>query len=177
MIDLHSAAAVLMLVFAGLAFFDGIYLHLWRYRLFAYADTRREHQLHTIRAWLFPLWIYLLFGVHLQGWLLLAIAVAGLDLLMQAADMIEEGTARRRFGGLSSGEYVLHGALTAVHASGLTLALLARPLSDYSLTYFAISPAGAFSDAVAWFLLPGSILIALLHSVLLAERFRKIEAV
>lgn len=174
MIDLHNAAAVLMIVFAALAFIDGVYLHLWRYRLFAHDDTRREHQLHTVRAWLFPVWVYLLFGVHLQGLALwIAVAVAGLDLLMQIGDMIEEGTARRRFGGLSSGEYVLHGGLTAIHAAGLALALLARPISDYTWASFAISPASAFSDAVTWLLLPGSILIATLHSVLLAGYFRK----
>ena len=48
MIDpsLANAAAVLLAVFAALAAVDGLYIHLWRLRLHARPETRREHWLH-----------------------------------------------------------------------------------------------------------------------------------
>lgn len=173
MIELQNLAAALMVVFAGLAFFDGVYLHLWRYRLFERDDTRREHILHTLRAMLFPVWLYLLFGVRSFGWALIAaVAVAGLDLLVQMGDMWEESRARKRFGGLSRGEYILHVWLTAIHSVGLALTLVARPVGDYSAP-FALAPAANFSNEVTWLLLPGAIGIAALHVILCAGRFRK----
>ena len=56
-------AALLCLALAiVLGAIDGSYYHLQKYRLYANAESRFEHQLHTIRAFLFAPIIWLLFG-------------------------------------------------------------------------------------------------------------------
>ena len=40
-------------LFAAVGAYDGLYLHLWKYRLYAREESRREHALHTAVAFLF----------------------------------------------------------------------------------------------------------------------------
>lgn len=175
--QVQNLAAVFFLSFGLAASFDGVYLHLWRYRLFAYSETRREHVLHMLRGVLFPLIIYLLLAAPAVGLLLwIAALLAALDLFLQGWDLWEERRARRGFGGLSTFEYSLHVWLAGLHLSGLTLTLAARPLSAWSLA--AGQEAAVFAEyaaGVAWFLLPGSIGGVLLHLGLLHPYFYKGE--
>jgi hypothetical protein len=161
-----SASFVLLLTFAALAPLDGLYLHLWRYRLHARAESRREHALHTARALLFPVILVLLYGGSSSGWpLLLGAVLVAADVAIQAADMWVEPASRAGLGGLSSFESVLHGVLITIGSASLALMLGSRPVSAWSLAAApTLGPShGPFAEQVVGMLLPGAVLIAGLH--------------
>jgi hypothetical protein len=161
-----SASIVLLLVFAALAPLDGLYLHLWRYRLHTRAESRHEHALHTARALLFPVILVLVYGGRSSGWpLVLGAALIAVDVSVQAADMWVEPASRADLGGLSSFESVLHGILITIGSASLALMLGSRPASAWSL---AVAPTlgpshGPFAEWAVEMLLPGAVLIAGLH--------------
>ena len=60
---LMSAATVFLMIFGLVAAVDGLYLHLWKYRLYARPESRREHKLHTAQGALFvPVVFFLFYG-------------------------------------------------------------------------------------------------------------------
>ena len=78
---------------------DGLYFHLRRYRLFAFPESRGEHVLHTVRAFLVLPPLALLYLADAAGLCLWTVAAAiAIDQLMLALDLREEATSRRRFG-------------------------------------------------------------------------------
>src|SRR5438132_1692812 len=92
-------SAVLMVMFTVIASTDGLYFHLWRYRLYARAASRYEHRLHTTNAAIFPLFTYLLFCVAPGGaYLWLTLALALLTLGVESADVLCERESRRDMG-------------------------------------------------------------------------------
>jgi hypothetical protein len=168
MIDttLSNAAAVLLAAFAALAAVDGLYIHLWRLRLHARPETRREHWLHTARALLFPPILLGLFALPTGGVLLwAAIAAAALDLGAGLWDVAIERDSRAQLGGLGTVEYVVHVAVSMLHAGALALVLAARPAAAWSLAAPPMldTPMPGFGPALAWNLLPGAVLLGLLH--------------
>ena len=172
--NLLDLSLVFLVVFSGLAFWDGIVLHLWKYKLYRYEDTIYEHQLHTVRAILFPLILVGLFLFEIKGWLYVAILVITfIDLVIQIMDMWEEKGARIRFGGLSSNEYILHVVLTSLHSSMLLLYLLSKSDGSFSLQTAEIVFSNSLAYLVAINLLPGAILIATLHLALCHPFFRR----
>ncbi|TGL72123.1 hypothetical protein [Leptospira jelokensis] len=172
--ELRDLSLVFLVMFAGLAFFDGIILHLWKFKLYKYNDTIYEHKLHTYRAILFPIVLVGLFLLDLSGILyLLILCVVSIDLLIQVFDMWEEKDARSRFGGLSSVEYILHVTLTSLHSSMLLLYILSKPLNSMSFQIMEISMTNGIQHFVATNILPGAILVAILHIVLCHPYFRE----
>jgi hypothetical protein len=168
MIDtsLANAAAVLLAVFTMLAAIDGLYIHLWRLRLHARPETRREHWLHTARALLFPPVLLGLFALPTAGVLLwAAVAAAALDLVAGLWDVAIERDSRVQLGGLGTAEYMVHVAVSMVHAGALALVLAARPAAAWSLAAAPMldAPMPGFGAALAWNLLPGAVLLGLLH--------------
>lgn len=164
--NLANAAAVLLAAFTVLAAFDGLYIHLWRLRLHARPETRREHWLHTIRALLFPPVLLGLFAVPTGGVLLwVVLAAAALDLAAGLWDVAIERDSRAALGGLGTAEYVVHVAATMVHSGALALVLAARPGAAWSLAAPLVldTPMPGFSAALAWNLLPGAVVLGLLH--------------
>ena len=73
--------AVLCLVLSTtIAGVDGLYFHLYRYRLYARPASRYEHKLHTINAVLFVPQVVLLFCLQVSGlwlWLSLSLRLRG----------------------------------------------------------------------------------------------------
>jgi hypothetical protein len=118
------AAAVLMSLFALAALVDAIWFHLFANRLFARAESRYEHVLHTIHAGLFPVIIALLF---LRPAFWPAVAVIALDFAVELLDVICERDSRASLGGLSTPEYAVHAIGIGSFAAGFALALAARP--------------------------------------------------
>ena len=180
MIDttLSNAAAVLLAAFAMLAAVDGLYIHLWRLRLHARPETRREHWLHTVRALLFPPVLVGLFALPTSGiFLWAAIAVAALDLMAGLWDVAIERDSRAKLGGLGTAEYMLHVAVSMVHSGALALVLAARPAAAWSLAAPPVldTPMPGFGPALAWNLLPGAVVVGLLH-VCLGLRGRRVPA-
>jgi hypothetical protein len=70
---------------------DGLYLHLWRYRLHARPESRKEHWLHTFRSLLFPGILATLFLVPPYGVVLwLGLALLAVDQVVEILDVSSE---------------------------------------------------------------------------------------
>ncbi len=168
-----AAAALALLVFAALSALDGLYLHLWRYRLHAHRSSWLEHVWHTGRAILFVPVLALLFVVPSAGALLWAgIAVVIADQGLELLDVLSEKDSRAPLGGLGSFEYAFHIAITTARVTAVVLALAARPSGAWSLDAPPVLAAvsGPWATVAAG-LLPGAAVVAALH-VWLAVRWR-----
>jgi hypothetical protein len=154
-----------LLLFVGIA--DALYLHLWRFRLFAQPESRVEHALHTVRALLVPMTAWLLF-VAPRPALWAVIAVIGLDQVAMVLDVWVEPRSRRNLGGLPSNEYLIHIVAVSIHVAALALAFVGRfgaaaePF-DARLASWALG--GVINTAV----------VALLHVALLHPYFTQIQ--
>src|SRR6185369_8512911 len=84
---LITAAVISLNAAVLLGAVDGLYFHLWKYRLYSRPETRYEHKLHTLRAFLFIPIVWLLFGKNYGGLLLWAGVLATVaDLLIELLD-------------------------------------------------------------------------------------------
>lgn len=126
--SLYWLALGFFVAFLGVAAVDGVYFHLGRFRLWAHAETRLEHAVHTARAVLMPPAIAALF-LPGSGWRIAAMLVA-LDTAAAALDVAVEWESRSVFGGLPRGEYATHLVATALHVAACTLAFAAKLLPD-----------------------------------------------
>lgn len=134
----------------GLGAIDGLYFHLQRYRLFAHPETRYEHALHTVRAWLvLPPLTLLYLADSTGGFLWFAALCIAADQVALALDLHAETSSRRHVGGLSPAEYQIHVVANGLHGVALALALASRPADAWSL---AVSSVGASSlqSAALW---------------------------
>lgn len=168
-------AALLIDLSATVAIVDGVYLHLYRYRLYAHPASRTEHATHTARAVLYAPMIYLLFGRCFAGAALWgALAIVLVDFAIQSSDVLVERASRSALGGLSSGEYWIHVASITTHVAAVTLALAARPAGAWSLAAPSVLPVAwpAIARWSALGLLPGAVGVAVLHLWLLQPRYR-----
>lgn len=155
---------------------DGLYFHLRRYRLFAHPETRYEHGLHTVRAWLVLPPLTLLYLADARGaYLWLAAACVAADQVVLALDLHAETSSRRHLGGLSAAEYQIHVVANGLHGVALALALASRPADAWSL---AVSSVGASSLPSAaswalWALWLAAAAAAVQHVGLLSTRARR----
>lgn len=154
---------------------DGLYFHLWKYRLYAHAETRYEHKLHTARAVLFLPAVWLLFGKNYGGWLLwLGVFVAAVDLVIEWLDMRCEGPGRQQLGGLATNEYITHLYASGLRLTALVLILAAKPRAAwaFSAPLELAPPYPQWMTWLAFSALPGSALAVVLHLWLLREKYR-----
>ena len=163
---LVTVSFALLLAYAVLAGVDGLYIHLYRLRLHARPESRREHWLHTGRAILFPMTLASLYAVDAAGWLLwsgFAIVIA--DLVVGARDLWCEAESRESLGGLTALESTLHGVLVMLQTSSTTLLLAVKPASAWLLAAPPVMAEsyGPFADLVVLAVLPGAVAVAFLH--------------
>jgi hypothetical protein len=164
---LLTASAILLLVFSNLSIFDGLYYHLWKFKLQERVDSRLEHVTHTVRALLFIPMMALIYLVGAQGRALWFTAfIVLLDLLVEVIDVLNEKRSRQDIGGLSSGEYLLHVVLTTLRASALALAFASYPRDAWVFGSHAARVVPPFSKWVAVNLLPGAVAISSFHVLL-----------
>ncbi len=152
----------LMVAFFSVAAVDGVYFHLWKFRLFARPESRVEHALHTARAILAPPIVWLLY-IAPPGPLLAVAVLIGLDQLAAVADVLIEPKSRKSLGGLPRTEFQAHVLATIAHVGALALAIMGR-------LQLAADGALAFSihvKIVAIALVTGAIIVAALHVALL----------
>ncbi|MCY1023993.1 hypothetical protein [Pyxidicoccus sp. MSG2] len=164
--NLVFASTILLLAFVVLSVVDGVYLHLWRYRLHARAESQREHWLHTARALLFPPILVTLFLAPPQGFVLwLGLALVAADQCIELFDTFSEKDSRASLGGLSSFEYSLHVVLTTLRVGALALALAAVPPEAWHLwaSTSAAREHPEFVRSAVEFLLPGAFVAAVVH--------------
>jgi hypothetical protein len=159
-IDANTALAVSLIAIAPLAFVDGILVHLVREKLHRRPETRLEHAIHTARALLFPPILVLFFGQIAPA---AGLALVIVDLGFEIADMAVERRSRAYSGGLRTSEYLLHGAAITLHGTAFAFAMVAGPPS-------------AAVNTVIILLLPGTVLGAILHVVLLFPLPRRATA-
>jgi len=162
---LYNASGVALALFLVLAAVDGVYLHLWRYRLYARPASRSEHQLHTWSAGLFLLSLPTLMLWESGGCLLWAgVALLGIDLVVELLDMGIERRSRADLGGLSTFEYILHVVITSSRVAAVTLVLVARPAEAWAFDApLVLGSLPSFASLVAWQALPGAALMTALH--------------
>ena len=171
----YSSAACLA-AFMILATYDGLYLHLWKYQLFKQEESKFEHLTHTIRAILFPIIVWLLFlnSDPVSFWI--GIAFVAIDLVVLAVDAYSEKESRTFMGGLPRWEYIVHLFANGFHFAAIALVVSIK-LFSYSETGSEELIASEFSQEllaiVAENALPGSILLAFLHVVLISTQGQK----
>jgi hypothetical protein len=163
--DTYTAGAIALAVFLGLGAVDGIYLHLWRYRLHARSASRFEHRMHTIAAVLFAATLPAVFLWETGGALLwIGVSLIAADLVVSLVDMISERDSRAELGGLSTGEYVLHMLIMSFRGAALALMLAGRPATAWAFDApWIVGSLPGFAATVAWQALPGSVVMAALH--------------
>jgi hypothetical protein len=169
------AAAVCLSLAVLLGSVDGLYFHLWKYRLFKWKGSRFEHLLHTIRAFLFIPIAWLLFGKNYGGfWLWVGVTFAAVDAVIELIDVLVERRSRTSLGGLSTGEYAIHVNSTGLRLAALALIFAAKPVEAWSLASPVIL-APAYPSWLSWLILnliPGSLLAALAHAWLMRSKYQ-----
>jgi hypothetical protein len=148
---LDVAVIACLAALAALALVDGIFVHLVRERLHRRPDTRLEHLIHTGRAAVFPPILLLFFAGRAPA---LGIAFLAVDQILEVADMAIERRSRAYSGGLRTSEYLLHGTALTVRGAAIAFAIAAGTPSPNVVGFVEL-------------LVPGAILGAILHVVLL----------
>lgn len=167
---LMIASSWVLLLFLGLSIFDGIYYHLWKFRLQEREDSKFEHITHTFRAILFIPTTILIYWTGMTGMLLwAAVLVLALDLITEVVDVLNERSSRATLGGLPSGEYLVHIMLTTLRVAALVLAFAALPVEAWTLNSAVIIVPPDFAKFVAMQALPGAFLVAGFHIFLIFD--------
>lgn len=169
---LFLASLLALGVLIPLALFDGLYLHLWRFRLFARPETRREHAIHTVRAVLGAVALVLVFrGDTVGPTLWLGATMLAFDTAIGVWDVVEETRARGFQGGVPRAEAAIHIIANTTHVAAAVLSLAARPLAAWTSAAppaDLVAAASVVRGATEHWLLPGAMAIAALHVLLLA---------
>ena len=135
---------------------DGLYFHLWKFRLYARPASKVEHLTHTLRACLLGPMLWLGFvAPHLGAF----IALVALDSAVVLTDVSLENHSRRELGGIPTAEYLVHVAATALHSGAVALAIA------FWWTAGAVEVPALLRDA-ALGLIATTVPVALLHVAL-----------
>lgn len=170
-------AGISLFIFALLGVYDGFYLHLVKYRLYGHKESKFEHFIHTARTLLFPLILYFLFLGQNEVSLYLGILFVVLDIIALGVDAYSEEDSRAFMGGLPRGEYILHLFVNGFHFATIAVFLVLKiritEQEWYLLNNFEnVASYGLFIGLVKN-LIPGAILIALLHVLLNFKKPKK----
>ncbi|OJW79611.1 MAG: hypothetical protein BGO69_12850 [Bacteroidetes bacterium 46-16] len=164
-------AIVLLAAFVLLAMFDGLYLHLMRYKLYAHTESRNEHISHTVRAILFPIILYFLYLGTSDTAFYIGLAVIVIDILVLGADAYMEKDSRTFMGGLPRWEYILHLMVNGFHFASIAVFIVIKVrLEPHGLMLvhnFQNVPQFHLFKTIVEQLIPGGILMGLLHFALL----------
>jgi hypothetical protein len=160
-------ATILLALFGVLGIFDGLYLHLIKYRLYAHKESRFEHLTHTFRAVLFPAILYFLYLCEDTVSFFIGLTVVLLDLLITGIDAYVEKDSRSFMGGLPRWEYIIHLAVNGVHFASVAVFLILKlEVTAKGIAFRTGMELVAGYDEFTWLvrnLIPGGIVIGLLH--------------
>ncbi|MGH1344528.1 MAG: hypothetical protein ACRBN8_23415 [Nannocystales bacterium] len=162
------AGGTLLLVFAALAAFDGVVLHLLWFRLHARTESYSEHLWHTASAVLFVPVVAGLFAPNAGGAMLwLGVAALLVTHVVEVFDMRAEKDSRRSLGGVGRGEFAVHVAAVTTRTGAVAAFLWSRPLAAWSLSFDPEASAGVTGlELLHSGLLWGAVGIAALHLAL-----------
>lgn len=167
-----SLAIVLLTLFALLGLYDGFYLHIFKYKLYAQPESRTEHIMHTIRGVLFPAILYFLYLKNdCTTSFYIGMALVLLDIITLGIDAFVEKDSRAFMGGLPRWEYIVHLFVNGFHFASIAVFLIIKLSFDNGAVHFrtdfsAVSNYPAFIWLVKN-LIPGGILMSVLHIVVL----------
>ena len=158
-------ATWLMLGYAIVGSVDGVYYHLYKFKLYAHPESRYEHILHTIRVLTFPLVLLLLFVKNYGGiYLWFGTGLVIVDLLVETLDIYSEEMSRKHLGGLPRTEYYIHMMTNGLHFSSMAMIIAAKPLFAWKLnSETVLSPYPEFTSMISVALIPGIVILFILH--------------
>lgn len=169
-------STVLLVLYSVLALFDGVFLHLIKYRLQEQKESKFEHLTHTFRAILFSGILYTLFiSIENNNLFFIAIILVLLDIIVLIIDAYVEKDSREFMGGLPRWEYILHLLVNGFHFASIAVFLVVK----INLTKEGMILQNNFQEfenynlfkIIALNLLPGSIIIGLLHVLVYIPKF------
>jgi hypothetical protein len=174
---LMNVATVFLMLFGLIAAVDGLYLHLWKYRLYAQPDSLYEHKLHTAQGLLFIPIVFLLFYANFGGWALWAgIFFLVVETAIEVMDVLSERDSRAALGGLTPLEYALHALAIMFRTFAIALALAVKPASAWSLSSpVMLDEQFAFASSTAFNTIVGNMLVVALHFWLMRGKYRARE--
>ncbi|MFK7782869.1 hypothetical protein [Psychroserpens sp.] len=176
---LFYLSSAFLILFMLLATYDGFYLHIWKYELFNKKESAFEHKTHTIRAILFPLTIWFLF-IDTENSLsfYIGLSLVIIDLFTLGLDAYAEDDSRQFMNGLPKWEYIIHLFSNSFHFAAIVLIIGARlTINDGVLgltTSLPISFAKDILQIIAVNIIPGSIVLALIHLILIHPKGRSL---
>lgn len=130
-----TIAAIFIIVFSLLGAFDGLYFHIYKFKLHRLPEAWCEHAIHGARGALFVPISLILFAYNTAGWLLwLGLVLLGIDLYLEVIDVLVEKEARRFIGGIHPEESALHVTATGARVAAIALVLGQKGLAAYSLS-------------------------------------------
>lgn len=174
---LFYLATASLILFMVLATYDGFFLHIWKYRLFDREESKFEHKVHTIRAILFPLIVWMLFINETNFSLFITgLILVFLDIVVLGVDAYHEKESRSFMGGLPTWEYIVHLFANAFHFAAIILVIALRFETNHGGFVFkdhiAVTRAHDLFQFVSVNVIPGAIVLALLHCILILEKPR-----
>lgn len=167
---------VLLIAYSLLALFDGVFLHLYKYRLYEHKESKFEHLTHTVRAVLFTgILIALFINIEDNRWFLYGIALVVADIITLVIDAYVEKDSRSFMGGLPRWEYIIHLLVNGFHFASIAVFLVIKINLDGN----GVTLADNFQQvesfhifrAIAVNLLFGAVLISLLHILVYVPKF------
>lgn len=167
---------VLLIAYSALALFDGVFLHLYKYRLYEHKESKFEHLTHTVRAFLFlGILLTLFINIENNTFFVVGIIFVAIDIITMVIDAYVEKDSRKFMGGLPRWEYILHLLVNGFHFASIAIFLVIKiqfKESGILLTdnYNDIKSFQTFK-LIAFNLLPGAMLISLLHLFVYIPKF------
>ncbi|MGH2665346.1 hypothetical protein [Flavobacterium sp.] len=159
-----------LVLFAILALYDGFYLHIFKYQLHNQIESKMEHLTHALRAVFFPIILYFLFlKQDSDANFLIGLAIVILDILVLGYDAFVEKDSRQFMGGLPRWEYIVHLFVNGFHFASIAVYLSIRLTfqnGEILISHITQSSVTDLFNTLIINLLPGAIIMALLHIVL-----------
>ena len=154
-------------IFTGIAGVDGLYFHLYRYRLYSRPASMYEHKLHTVNAVLFVPQVVLLFLFQARGlWLWLLLGLFLTTVAVEITDVLCEEDSRRDIGGLTSLEYLMHFLMAGLRFGWVVPILFGLPSEAWSPATSSLTFRSLWMlIAGGWIAGPATI-IAVIHVIL-----------
>ncbi|WP_298517692.1 hypothetical protein [uncultured Kordia sp.] len=168
---LYYLSALCLLLFMVIATYDGFYLHIWKYELFNRKDSIFEHKVHTIRALLFPLIVWLLFINTDATSFWISIVLITIDFIVLGIDAYAETDSRKSIGGLPKWEYILHLFANSFHFASIFLLIATKiEITETGIIvneFVSDSFAQQLMKIISVNMIPGAIILGFVHLILL----------
>jgi hypothetical protein len=162
---------VLLTVAAPIGAFDSLYYHLWRFRLYTRAESRRETVTHVVRALVIGIGALLLAHSKPSApWFAVLSAVLSLSFVNDVADVLLEPASRRALGGVPPIEYLVH-ILGATLSGAVATAFMLRGLEVRGGGEVAGLPAWLVASGTA--IAVGAVALAVFEGALLCNSTAK----